>query len=330
MNRFGEIDLSALPAPDIVDALDYEAIYQEVLADFQGLMALASEDWNALLESDPVVKVLELAAFRELLLRQRINDAARATMLAYAVGADLDHAAANLLITRQVGEPDARFRRRAQLANEGYTTAGSVGAYEFHTLAASLQVADVGVWSPVPGTTRLGILADTPSAIPSDSLLDTVRGYLAPSYRRPLCEVVNVQAAEILSYNVQADIFCPGGPSAAPIIDSVNAALAAYAADAFRVAGENREVAIWTDAIIAALRQPGVIHVVLHSPLSDLVPDAGQAYRLSTADLSFNEPGVYELILDGGPAPDMTRPVYDAGLPGTDYTGLVVYDAGRV
>jgi phage-related baseplate assembly protein len=81
------IDLSQLPAPEVVEPLDFEVIYQDLLATFRALMG---EGWTAPLESDPVVKLLELAAYREVQLRARINDAARAVLLAYAVGADLE------------------------------------------------------------------------------------------------------------------------------------------------------------------------------------------------------------------------------------------------
>jgi len=41
-------------------------------------------------ESDPAYKILEVAAYREMLLRARINSAAKAVMLPYATGSDLD------------------------------------------------------------------------------------------------------------------------------------------------------------------------------------------------------------------------------------------------
>ena len=86
------IDLSLLPAPAVVETLDYEAILSALKAD---LIARAPELAPALqLESEPLVKLLEVAAWRETVLRARINDAARAVMLPWATGADLDNLAA--------------------------------------------------------------------------------------------------------------------------------------------------------------------------------------------------------------------------------------------
>lgn len=72
------IDLSQLPEPEVIENLDFETIYQQLLGDFREAMA---GEWTAEVESDPVLKLLQLAAYRELLLRARINDAARAVML---------------------------------------------------------------------------------------------------------------------------------------------------------------------------------------------------------------------------------------------------------
>ena len=80
------IDLSRLPPPSVVEPLDYEAILASLIGDVRSLFP----DFSADLESDPVQKVLESFAYRELLGRQRSNDAARSVMLAYATGSDLE------------------------------------------------------------------------------------------------------------------------------------------------------------------------------------------------------------------------------------------------
>ncbi len=51
------------------------------------------ESFTALVESDPAIKILEVAAWRELLLRERINEAARSNLLKFASGEELDNLA---------------------------------------------------------------------------------------------------------------------------------------------------------------------------------------------------------------------------------------------
>ncbi len=160
------IDLSLLPAPDIVEMLDFEAILEERKATL--LSYYPPEEQAAIaarlaLESDPMTKILEESAYRELVLRQRVNDAAKASLLAYATGADLDNRAADYGVKRltvtpaqpdtippvpAVMEDDEALRYRTRLSLEGLSVAGSRGAYEFHGLSASASIAGVSVDSP--------------------------------------------------------------------------------------------------------------------------------------------------------------------------------------
>lgn len=154
------IDLSQLPPPDVVETLEFETIYQGLLGNFRLLMA---DQWTAQLESDPVVKLLEAAAYQKMLGRARVNDAAKASLLAYAQGADLDNRAADYGVQRltltpadpdalppqaAVMEGDDDLRYRTRLSLEALSVAGSRGAYEYHGLSASANVSSVSVDSP--------------------------------------------------------------------------------------------------------------------------------------------------------------------------------------
>ncbi|EOU4947133.1 baseplate assembly protein, partial [Enterobacter hormaechei] len=92
------IDLSQLPAPDVVEELDFETILAERKAT---MISLFPEEQQAAvartlaLESEPLTKYLEENAYREVIWRQRVNEAARSVMLAYAAGNDLDLLGAN-------------------------------------------------------------------------------------------------------------------------------------------------------------------------------------------------------------------------------------------
>ncbi|WP_234817405.1 baseplate assembly protein [Candidatus Williamhamiltonella defendens] len=166
-----------MPDPDVVQPLDYDSILSEMLADLRH----RAPELTALVASDPAYKILEVAAYRELLLRQRVNDAGRSVMLAYAKGKDLDHLAALFGVSRLVidpGNPDAipafpatyeddeRLRQRIPLSLEGYSTAGPIGAYVYHTLAASGDVKDVSVTSPSPGEVRVTVLSMDEKGVP--------------------------------------------------------------------------------------------------------------------------------------------------------------------
>ena len=81
------IDLSLLPPPQAVEQISFEAIYEELMASF----LVAAPDYQTTSEADMVPKVLQICAYREMMLRQRENTKTKALMLAFAEGADLDH-----------------------------------------------------------------------------------------------------------------------------------------------------------------------------------------------------------------------------------------------
>lgn len=160
------IDLSQLPAPDLVEILDYETILDARKARLVSLYPVEEQAAIAArlaLDSDPMAKMLQESAYRELVLRQRINDAAIASLLAYAKGADLDNRAADYGVKRLVITPadltavppvaavmesDEALRYRTRLSLEALSVAGSRGAYEFHGLSASASIASISVDSP--------------------------------------------------------------------------------------------------------------------------------------------------------------------------------------
>lgn len=153
------VDLSRLPAPEVVEELDHQEILSKMLTDLRS----RDSSLDGLLPSDPAYKVLEVAAYREMLVRQRVNEAARAVMLAYAINGDLDQLGALFGVERLViapGDPDAvppipptmednePFRSRIQMSLAGLSTAGPEIAYIYHALSADGQVLDASVDAP--------------------------------------------------------------------------------------------------------------------------------------------------------------------------------------
>lgn len=289
------IDLSQLPAPTVIEPLDYEQILSSLKADLGARYPAVAELLT--LESEPLVKLLEVAAYREVLLRARVNDAARACLLAYAGGADLDHLAALLGVGRLVvaaGDPsalppvpptledDVRLRLRAQMALEGEAVAGSVGSYIFHALSASARVADVAVDSPTPGIVRVAVLATDAGGVPDAGLLDAVAGYLSAAERRPLTDDVQVEAATLAPYAIEAVLYCYPGPSPTPVLEAAQAAVARYVADHHRLGHD-----ITRSGLYAALHQPGVQRVDLVAPAIDLAIGPRQAGRCTAMDITY-------------------------------------------
>lgn len=285
MSGYVAVDLSRLPAPDVIAAQDFEATLATLKAMLIELHPAAADVLD--LESEPLTKFLQLVAHWHILIVGKINDAARAVMLATARGADLDNLAALLGVARltitpadpeavppvaAVLEGDADFRGRVQLALEGFSTAGPTGAYLYHARSASGDVLDASVISPSPGDVLVTVLGRAGNGAPAPELVALVAATLNDERVRPLCDSVAVQAASITDYEVAASLTMFAGPDPEIARAAAEAAVRAYAAECHRLGR-----AVRRSGLYRALHQPGVEAVDLTMPAADIECDAAHA-----------------------------------------------------
>jgi phage-related baseplate assembly protein len=87
------IDINTLPLPSIIEKLDYEDILNQ---DIDAMKIIFKEklgiDWKPV-DSDDNSLILQALAYRELHLRNDINEKFRQLLLAYTTGSNLDHKA---------------------------------------------------------------------------------------------------------------------------------------------------------------------------------------------------------------------------------------------
>lgn len=269
------IDLSQLPAPDIIESLDFETLLAARKARLISLYPAEEQADLAArlaLESEPLNKLLQENTYRELLLRQRINEGARACMLAYSSGSNLDHLLALLGAERLPDEQDPTYRERGRQAPFAYSTAGPAAAYRYHTLSAAPDVLDVAVDSPLPGHVRVTVLSRDGAGLAAPELLSVVAKALNAEDVRPLNDSVTVQSATLVEWVLAATLYIPEGPAPEPVMAAAQKAAQAYADSCHRLG-----VPLRLSALYAALHQPGVSRVALQSPLADLEVDPTQA-----------------------------------------------------
>ncbi|CAI8793521.1 baseplate J/gp47 family protein [Pseudomonas chlororaphis] len=278
------VDLSQLPAPQVLESLDFEEIYGEELQRFREYMG---DKWDALLESDPITKLLELGTFRRMQNRARVNDAAKSLLLAYATKADLDQLAANVNLQRlvvqaedlnavppveRVLEGDDALRERVQLVYEGLTTAGSRNSYILHARNASGRVADATAESPAPAEVVVTVLDLEGTGLAPPELLETVRLHLSDDDVRPVADRLTVQSAQILTYRVEALIYLSGtGPENEAILAECKQRLQAWVNPRRRLGLE-----VARSGVDAQLHIAGVSRVELVG-WSDIRPSKAQA-----------------------------------------------------
>lgn len=272
------VDMSSLPAPKVIEELSFETILEELIVDFKK----RRPEYDALLESDPVIIALETAAYREMLLRQRINEAAKANMLAYATGSDLDNMAAFYGIERLEDEADDRLRYRTQLALDALTTAGSEKAYLFHALTADPRIKSASVHSPTPGQVVVSILSDEEDEAENTDLINKVLQFISAEDKRPLTDQVSVQNAELVDYEIKAKIYIYFGPSTSITEQECRDALNKYIESHGTI---GNIVAI--SGIFDALHTEGVQKVELITPKTDVDTSKQQAPRCTNIELEF-------------------------------------------
>ena len=192
MDRFASVNLAALAAPTAVEAIAFETLRTARMGDFVSRAAAVNIPYDVQgLETDPIVINQECGAYRETLLRERIDEAVLGVLLATAQGTNLDQIGAQygcerlVLVaatatTAAVMELDDPFRARIQSAWEALSIAGPPGAYEYLAASASGLVIDArcyGAEYPAfvnPGQVVVTVLSSEAGGLASQSTLQAV------------------------------------------------------------------------------------------------------------------------------------------------------------
>jgi phage-related baseplate assembly protein len=293
-----QIDLSRLPAPEIIESLSFEQLLDKIRADFLQRHPQAAETID--LESEPVTKLLESAAYFALNKRQQFQEDARSLLLAYASGSTLDHIGITYYdterLTLQAADPSANppveavmesdqdYKRRIMLAMDSPSTAGSENGYRYHALSAHEDVKDVTAINRYAGIVQVTVLSRQGSGQASPALIDTVQAATSAERARPLNDQVQVQSATIRAYTVEAVLELRSGPD--PVVVQQEAARAARDYTESRHAlGED----IVKDALAAAMYVQGVERVTLTSPAQDIECSDVEAPWCESVEVSVNE-----------------------------------------
>ena len=316
-------DFSGLSAPALIEELDFETVYAERKAAFLALYTdvTAKAEMSKTLEreSDPVVKLLQESAYREVLFRQQRNDDVKALLVLYSSGTNLDQLVVDrglkrLIITAAdntvvppvdaVYESDQDLKERYLLAMDGLSVAGPVSSYQFYAESADGRVGDVSVVSPqvdldnlvLENLTKAQLIElignlfyldiyilqnDSESGVATQELIDIVQVALDDEKVRPCCDKAVVKSVSIISYNIVATIYAEQTAQAAAVLDMAQQNLKNYVAEQKRIGRSIR-----LSAIYAALHVEGIEHVDITSPDADIVIDATQAGHCTNIDIS--------------------------------------------
>ncbi|MDP2358639.1 MAG: baseplate J/gp47 family protein [Beijerinckiaceae bacterium] len=273
-----DIDLAGLPPPEVIEELSFEAILASLVAEFQARWPA----WEmGALETDPIMIALQVAAYREQNLRERINEAVRSNILPFAIQGDLDQLAVFYDVLRLDGESDEQFRRRIVLAILGRSTGGTAERYRSIALSADVRIADVVAWrEPLSPVIRISVLNSLNNGAPYPEMLTAVSEALNAPAIKMVNDTMVVQGAVKQSVNVSANVWMlPNAPQAT--FEGLEQALR----DAWvQEGGLGRDLTqSW---LIARLMRPGVQRVQIITPVADVTAPFHEAIALGTITLT--------------------------------------------
>lgn len=282
MSAFTLDDLSALGTPEILETLDYEALFDRRKLDLVARAPSYGFNYNVQdLETDPAMIILQEASYEELVLRARGNDIARARYLYYARGNEVDHLGAFYDVLRLAGETDARFKGRIILAIQGRSTGGTAPRYRYVAMSSSLRVEDAYVYTEgVSPQVNIAVFSTDNNGVADAPLLTTVRAAVNADDVRMVNDILSVRAAVVQTVAVTAQIWL--NPNAS---DSILTTLQTNIPNQWKAeSGLGKDLT--TSWLIAKMMVSGVHRVNITSPTADVIMQPFQAVRISSVTLT--------------------------------------------
>lgn len=279
MSRISVIALSQLPSMEVIETIDTE----QVLADRMEKLVeywiendppvAAVYDVDAL-EFDPIKINQEASTYFELMLRDRVNQAARSVTLAFASGGDLDAIASRYPggVPRLTNETDDRYRRRIWLASNLTSPHGVFEAYVFWALTADATLHDAtAITTPGTGIINVTIMAEGDDPQPTDTQLNTVLTYIKEESRKGLTDVVQVSGPTVTEIIYDVQVWLYPGFDQQTVMDKLDEAMQDLIEKQYWLGYDHTLM-----AANAALAIDGVYNVVINYPTIDtIVSDSG-------------------------------------------------------
>lgn len=273
-------DLANIPQPAVIEVLSFEGVFADMQDDLVDRFPAVEPVLQ--LESAITNKLMEVSAYRELMMRARINDAAKANLVAFANGSDLDHLAAFYDVARLSGEDDETFRARIILAIQARSPGGSAYWYQAAALRADVRIQSVAVFReeffPI---IHIAVLSRENDGIPDEAMLDAVNSLVQSDEVRLLNDTLIVEPAVTTGTEIEVNIWLlPSAPLS--VVDNMEQGIRkswkAEAGIGFDL------VPSWIEA---RLHTPGVQRVEVVTPSNRVVATQGTAISLGEIKINY-------------------------------------------
>ena len=278
----GSIDdiLARLGTPNVVSPVDFEtslkALRDDLVSRFPAIASVVD------LESEPSQILLQVVAYREMLLRAHVNDAARqSNSYLFATGSSLDYHAAFYDLERLTGESDRALRERIRLAIVGGYS-GTAERYKLVALSASPDVENAIVWRDDPNpVVKVAVRSTAIGGVATPTLLALVVAALDDPRVKMVNDTIEVVSSTTTTVNVVADVWLLPSSATSIITDLQNSLAETW--DAQSEIGSDLTVS-W---LTSRLMHPGVQKVEVTSPAADIVVAPHEGVAIGTVTLNF-------------------------------------------
>jgi phage-related baseplate assembly protein len=279
--RYPVIDPARLGRMLVLEDIDTDAIIQTRMARLKEIWAThdppaaAQYDVEGL-EFDPILINQECCTYFELLLRDRVNQAARSLTLANAVGTDLEAIATRYPggVPRVGGESDTRYRQRVWLSPNPLSPHGTAEGYQFWALSALPNVRDVTTIKIRPRLDDNPIILITcmmsgENPLPTPAELIQIRRYLIAESRLAMTDVISVGGPKVVDLDYRIKVWLYPTVDETSTFAEIKNNLAALIEEQRWLGRDHTRAAIAAAAMLA-----GVQNVEIVSPAQDVaVPD---------------------------------------------------------
>lgn len=313
MARLGQIELDQLPEFTVLERLDSDTSIRQRMQRLKELWTLYDPPAGAIydvdnLEFDPLKIQAEMAAFFELLVRDRVNQAAKAVTTAFATGGDLDAIASRYPggVPRLVGETDDRYRTRIWLSANALSPHGVYESYVFWALTADPTLRDATAIARKRGTPNIDVtimkegtpvtvldtgegLTSFPDTLPTTQQIDAVQAYILDESRKGLTDVVTVRPPRIRHVAYEIDYWLFPSWNEQAMRRQLWAAMAALI-EKQRWLGYSHVKAAVDDALMMS----GVYNIKVNKPLDDLEIEPFEIVVVDSVKLTFKGRGGFE------------------------------------
>jgi len=212
-------DIWTLPAPVLVYELSFEEQFEARRDQFRQLWANSKKlkeiapDFDVwMLESDPIVILLQCAAYGDLHFIAALNEWARVVLLAhFAKKGDLDAHAAREGLELFPDESDELLLERIILERLAKNAYGTDPWYMRHARNADGRVRDVAITGNGRRKVEVAVLSTDNGGVPTPDLINKLNGILPLPPIARNNDIVNVVPAILETTDVEADYWLDEG-----------------------------------------------------------------------------------------------------------------------